>query len=105
MPGMFDRFKAVYDILRHNLRVYAIAMRDPRTPRVARWLLWAAIAYLISPIDIIPDFIPVIGHLDDVIIVPALFLMARWMIPPVVMQDAHVAAERLRRVRQSRRNT
>jgi uncharacterized membrane protein YkvA (DUF1232 family) len=97
---MFEKMKQAYELLRHNIRVYTLAMKDPRTPRLARWLLWAAIAYLLSPIDIIPDFIPVIGHLDDVIIVPALFILARRMIPEEVLADSRMAAEAARKERQ-----
>jgi uncharacterized membrane protein YkvA (DUF1232 family) len=93
---MLAKMKEAYEFLRHNIRVYTIAMKDPRTPRLARWLLWLAIGYLVSPIDLIPDFIPVIGHLDDAIIVPTLFLAARRMIPTTVMEDARKTAEAAR---------
>ena len=55
-----------------EIKIYQAVLKDPRCPRPARWLLAAAIAYTISPIDLIPDFIPVIGHLDDILIVPAI---------------------------------
>jgi uncharacterized membrane protein YkvA (DUF1232 family) len=57
-----------------RLRVYLIALwklfRHPETPRPARWVAIAVIAYAVSPIDLIPDFIPVLGQLDDLIVVP-----------------------------------
>lgn len=76
------------DRLRRELDVYRRVLADPRTPRIAKLLLGAAIAYLLSPIDLIPDFIPVIGHLDDVLIVPLLFWLALRFIPRQVIEDA-----------------
>lgn len=69
----------------------AIALRmaaaDPRTPRLAKWLAAAAVAYALSPIDLIPDFIPVLGHLDDLVIVPLLLGLALRMVPGEVMAE------------------
>jgi uncharacterized membrane protein YkvA (DUF1232 family) len=70
-----------------QLSIYDAAIRHPRTPWLARWLLVAAIAYLASPIDLIPDFIPVLGHLDDLIIIPALAALAVRLIPQDVLAE------------------
>lgn len=56
-------------------------MKHPKTPKISRVLFGAAIAYFLSPIDIIPDFIPVLGHLDDVLIVPGLIWLAMRLVP------------------------
>jgi uncharacterized membrane protein YkvA (DUF1232 family) len=69
-----------------------IAARDPRTPRLARWLALGVVAYALSPIDLIPDFIPVLGHLDDLVIVPLGVWLALKLIPPEVMADARKMA-------------
>ena len=75
--------------------VYALylATRDPRTPWYARLLAACVVAYAVSPIDLIPDFIPVLGYLDDVIIVPLGILLALRLIPPVVMAECRARAE------------
>ena len=72
---------------RREIGFYRAVLRDRRTPWVSRILLGAAVAYLVSPIDLIPDFIPVIGHLDDLIIVPALVFVAVKMIPERVIRE------------------
>jgi len=62
-------------------------LTDCRTPKIARWLLGMAIGYALVPLDLIPDFIPVIGHLDDAIVVPGLVLLALKLIPYEVITD------------------
>ena len=71
--------------IKRQLGYYRRVMADPRTPAVPRWLLAAALAYLLSPIDLIPDFIPVIGFLDDLIVVAGLVTLARLLIPKSVL--------------------
>jgi len=84
--------QAQYARFRREILVYQLALRDPRTPRPAKWLLRAAIVYALSPIDLIPDFIPVIGHVDDAVIVPTLVWLAVRMIPRAVIEDCRGAA-------------
>jgi uncharacterized membrane protein YkvA (DUF1232 family) len=73
---------------RSELAVYRRAVQDTRTPWAAKLLLGAAIAYVLSPIDLIPDFIPVLGHLDDLVVVPLLVWLALRLIPGSVLRDA-----------------
>jgi uncharacterized membrane protein YkvA (DUF1232 family) len=62
-------------------------LRDERTPPRAKLFLGLAIAYVCMPFDLIPDFIPVIGHLDDAIIVPALVILALRSLPPDLVSE------------------
>jgi uncharacterized membrane protein YkvA (DUF1232 family) len=70
--------------LKRQLWALFLAWKDPETPLLARVIIVIAIAYAASPIDLIPDFIPVLGQLDDLLIVPALIALALRFIPPQV---------------------
>jgi uncharacterized membrane protein YkvA (DUF1232 family) len=72
--------------LREELDVLVLAFRDPATPRRARFVLGLVIGYAFSPIDFIPDFIPVLGYLDDLIVVPLGIWLARRLIPNEVLE-------------------
>lgn len=74
--------------LKAHLRYYRALYQDSRTPWMARLLLWLAIGYTLLPFDLIPDFIPVIGHFDNLVIVPGLLWMAVRLIPESV-KEAH----------------
>lgn len=74
-----------------------LAYRDPRTPLSAKIFTACVVAYAFSPIDLIPDFIPVLGYLDDLILVPLGIMIAVRLIPPEVMQECRDRArERMR---------
>jgi uncharacterized membrane protein YkvA (DUF1232 family) len=73
-----------------------LAYRDRRTPWYARVFAACVVAYAFSPLDLIPDFIPVLGYLDDLILVPLGVALALKMIPPQVMADSRVRAQELR---------
>ncbi len=60
--------KGFAKVLKRQAAAMKFALQDPRTPRAAKWLGAAFMAYLLSPIDLIPDFIPVIGYLDDAVV-------------------------------------
>lgn len=75
------------DRAKRELAYYRALAAHPRTPGPARWLVGAALIYLISPVDLIPDWIPLIGVLDDLLIVPALIYAALAMIPPSVKKE------------------
>jgi len=73
---------------KQELRVYRLVLKDKRTPWLAKVFLGAAVAYALSPIDIIPDFIPILGHLDDVVLVPVLVFVGLKLIRKEVIDDA-----------------
>jgi uncharacterized membrane protein YkvA (DUF1232 family) len=79
--------------LKRDTLALHIAVRDPRTPRMARVLAVLVVAYALSPIDLIPDFIPVLGLLDDLILVPLGIALCLRLIPADVMDDARREAQ------------
>lgn len=80
--------------LRRDATVLWLAGRDPRTPRSARLLCALAAGYALSPIDLIPDFIPVLGFLDEAVLLPALIWAAARLIPRELMAELRAEAER-----------
>ena len=72
---------------KQELRLYRSILTDPRTPKVTKLLLGCAVGYAVSPVDIIPDFIPVVGHLDDAIIIPVLVWLALKTIPQSLLEE------------------
>ncbi|HPQ70184.1 MAG TPA: YkvA family protein [bacterium] len=84
--------------LKQELVALHLAYRDPRTPWYAKALPALVIAYALSPIDLIPDFIPVLGYLDDVILLPLGIALALRLIPREVMDDCRRRANEQHRL-------
>jgi uncharacterized membrane protein YkvA (DUF1232 family) len=84
---MFERLESTAASLKRGIRFYRLVAGHGRTPRLAKWLLGLAVAYALLPFDIIPDFIPVLGHLDDLIVIPLLVVLAVRMVPEDVMRE------------------
>lgn len=99
---MLHRWKDWARRLKRDLVALSLAARDPRTPWIAKALALAVIAYALSPIDLIPDFIPVLGYLDDLILVPLGFLAVARLIPPQVLAEHREAADTATRLPASR---
>jgi uncharacterized membrane protein YkvA (DUF1232 family) len=87
---MFDKLQKTGHEIKREIEAHRKVLKDNRTPKTAKILLGLAIGYLLLPFDIIPDFIPVIGQLDDLIIVPALVIIALKMIPKEVIEDCRM---------------
>jgi uncharacterized membrane protein YkvA (DUF1232 family) len=81
--------------MKSQVKALHLASRDPRTPFGAKCLAVIIVAYALSPIDLIPDFIPVLGYLDDIIILPlGIFLLIRWL-PDDVWFECQQRAEQI----------
>ena len=83
----FERSKEIARSFKRELIVYQRVLRDERTPLPAKLFLALAIGYLCMPFDLIPDFIPVIGHLDDAIVIPALVFAALRLVPCEIVSE------------------
>jgi uncharacterized membrane protein YkvA (DUF1232 family) len=94
--SLLGRLKALAATLTRETHALLLAMKDPRTPWYAKALGLCVLAYALSPIDLIPDPIPVLGHLDDLILVPLGIALVRRLIPSEVLEvcrrDAQDAA-------------
>jgi len=89
---MFEKLKSLGRELKTQLKVYQLLLKDPRTPALAKLLLWLAVGYALLPFDVFPDFVPVVGHLDDLVIVPALVILALKMVPREALDDCRLKA-------------
>ena len=92
---MLERLRVAAKRLKREVLTLYCAARDSRTPIIARGLALLVVAYALSPIDLIPDFIPVLGLLDDLILVPIGVWLVIKLIPAHVLSDARVSAARL----------
>jgi uncharacterized membrane protein YkvA (DUF1232 family) len=80
-----EKLKEIAIKLKAEFAFYKRLQQHPQTPKLAKALLWLAIGYLLMPFDLIPDFLPVIGQLDDVVIIPLLIYFALKLTPPDVI--------------------
>jgi uncharacterized membrane protein YkvA (DUF1232 family) len=88
-----EKWKNKARTLKQNVHVLYLSARHPATPWYAKLFAACVVAYVFSPIDLIPDFIPVIGYLDDLILVPLGIALAVRMIPPEVLSECRSRAE------------
>lgn len=81
--------------LKTDIPAVFLALKRPETPFTAKLLAWITIIYALSPIDLIPDLIPVLGYLDDVILLPTLVALTVKLIPAEVFNECRIQAENL----------
>lgn len=90
--GFVSRLKRRAHHLKAKTFALYLAARDPRTPWYAKLLVAGIVAYALSPIDLIPDFVPVLGYLDDLVLVPLGIAVAIKLIPPQVLTECRARA-------------
>ena len=88
-----DKWKHWARLIKRDAHALYLAARDPRVPWYAKVVAIGVAAYALSPIDLIPDFIPVLGYLDDLIIVPAGIALVVQLIPPAIMAEHRALAD------------
>ena len=93
MTGILDRRPPAGTVTR-DVVVLHLAARDPRVPWPAKAVAACVAAYALSPIDLIPDFVPVLGYLDDLVVVPLGILLAVKLVPPDLMAEFREEARR-----------
>jgi len=89
---MLKRIKSWARSLKRDVVALWIAARSPRTPMAAKIIAGAVAAYALSPIDLIPDFIPILGYLDDIVVVPLGIALAVRLIPAALMAEFRAEA-------------
>ena len=92
---MMHRWRRTAHHLKRDVYALYFAVRDPRVPWYAKLLAAVLVGYAFSPIDLIPDFIPVLGYLDELVIIPLGVMAVRAMIPEGVLAECRERAQRL----------
>ncbi len=81
-----DNLKKIAAKLKAEFKFYQRLQQHPETPKLAKALLWLAIGYVLMPFDLIPDFLPVIGQLDELVVIPLLLYFALKLTPQAVIE-------------------
>lgn len=99
--GLFRRLRDRVRQLKNELAAIGLSMKDPRTPWYAKAAAAVVVAYALSPIDLIPDFIPVLGYLDDLVLLPVGIMLVIKLIPKEVLEESRVRARETKPRRRS----
>ena len=92
--NLFNKIKIKTDKIKKDILVLYFAYQNPQTGILPKIIIFITLGYALSPVDLIPDFIPVLGYIDDIIIIPLLVLLSIKLIPSKVLCDARVRAEK-----------
>ena len=90
---MLTKWREQVIALKRYVGALYFAVRDPRVPRISKLIIGLAVAYALSPVDLIPDFIPLLGWLDELVILPALLSLAVRLMPEDVWQECQHLAQ------------
>jgi len=90
---MKSRLRTFAHLIKRDVHAVYLASRDPRVPWYAKALAIVVAGYAVSPLDLIPDFIPVLGYLDDVLLLPLGIYLVVKLIPPTIMAEHRAEAE------------
>ncbi|MEJ8758171.1 DUF1232 domain-containing protein [Pontibacter sp. H259] len=90
---MLQKWKAFVRKLKEDIYTLYLASRDPRIPFMAKVVLVITVAYAFSPIDLVPDFIPVLGYLDDLLLLPFGIWLTIKLMPPAVLHEYRLKAK------------
>lgn len=92
---MLETWRHRANALKREVYALYFACRDPRVPWYAKALAVVVVGYAFSPIDLIPDFIPVLGYLDDLVLIPLGVMAVRALVPAAVLDDCRARAARM----------
>lgn len=90
---MIEKLKEIAKNVKQEIRVWKFILKDPRCPMVSKFLLALVVLYALMPFDLIPDFIPALGYLDDIFIIGLLVFLALKLIPKQVVEDSRIRAK------------
>lgn len=90
-----ERWKEKTKQLKNEGHILYLAIRDPRTPWYVKIFVALIATYILSPVDLIPDFIPILGYLDDIILVTVVIFLVRKMIPGEVLEEYRQRVNRM----------
>lgn len=93
MVKVFQRIQGWAKELKHDVLVLWFALKNPETPLIARTVAFITVAYALSPIDLIPDFVPILGYLDDLIVIPIFIWITIKLVPDDVMAQSRKQAQ------------